>query len=79
MKTATIRNPKTNRQIKVRVWDITTADVYAALRDGKTVKDISWDLLNQKASVDTAASEMGGDDAASNFALGVFVCQPCSL
>lgn len=69
-----ITNPKTGKQIAVRVWKITPREITNGLKTGaiKDVKDISWKLLNEPESVQDMKNGMDGENAVHNFALSVF-------
>jgi len=73
MATKTIQNPKTSRQVKVRVWSIETKALMEDLKAGriKTAKDLSWKLLSEHHSLSAMERSQAGDSAANNFALNV--------
>lgn len=71
--TSTITNPKTKRNVKVRVWTLKSQAIRDGFKDGtfKTAKDLSWALLNDKNSLQAMEREEGGDSASNNYALSV--------
>lgn len=73
MHTTKIVNPKTNRTVTVRYWDIDRDAVIDSIRN-KTwdTKGFSWDLLSDKQTYQTMVNEEYGDSASNNFALSIF-------
>jgi hypothetical protein len=47
-------------------------EFYAAVAKGRSLKDLSWQMLNEPLSTKTMMAEAGGDAAENNFALAVF-------
>jgi hypothetical protein len=74
MYTTTFLNPKTGRTNKARAWHIEPRKIWDMVKAGeiKDAKDLSWRLLNDDQSVRSMADQMGGEDAAHNFALAIF-------
>ena len=71
MYTTTITNPTTNRQNKVKVWEIETKLALQIVKsDG--VKGLSWHLLSEKEAIATMEQTAHGDSANNNFALNIF-------
>lgn len=72
--TSTIVNPKTGRENKVQVWNLTYEQIRDLMRAGKvkTAKDLSWILLSDKQAEEKIESELSGDCADNNFGLRVF-------
>ncbi|RTL26934.1 MAG: hypothetical protein EKK55_06930, partial [Rhodocyclaceae bacterium] len=61
--------------MKARVWEI--ADPKATIRrftsgELKSVKDLSWELLNERAAIQAMERTEGGESAETNFGLAVF-------
>lgn len=69
-----ITNPNTGRQVTARAWSIQPRTIVDAIKDGrvKDSRDLSWQLLSDDESYAAMRAEQYGDDAGSNFALGIF-------
>lgn len=71
MYTARILNPKSNRQVACKIFEISYPEFKEVLKAGG-VKGLSWHLLDQPHSIRTMEATEYGDSAANNFALSVF-------
>ncbi len=73
MKTATIVNPKSGRNVRVRAWDVEPRAILRKFSAGefKDARDLSWALLSEDASIAALECE-DGDSNETNFALSVF-------
>lgn len=71
MQTLTIKSPKTNRNIEVRVWDIDTQETVTFLK-GRSARDLSLKLLSDKSSLKEMERTESSDCAGNNFSLAVF-------
>lgn len=74
MKTITIQNPKTSRQIRVRAWDVDTKATLHKFATGEfeTARDLSWALLNDDQAILAVEETQYGDAAENNFGLSIF-------
>lgn len=66
-----IVNPKTHKNNKVKVFEISSKEAISILNK-EGVKALSWELLSQKESVQVMENQFSGDSANNNFALSVF-------
>ena len=69
-----IVNPKTGRQVMVKVWRVNPSAIMEQMKAGtiKSAKDVSWMLLNDAESIQEMEDTQYGDAASNNFALSVF-------
>jgi len=72
MRFKTLVNPNTGRKLKVKAWALNRANVVDYLRGGKTARDLSFEILGTKRSLETMENQEYGDSASNNFALSVF-------
>jgi len=71
----TIINPKTGRQVKVRVWDIQTRELLNWLQrtnPANPERAVSMRLLSQRRAVRDMEAEFDGEDSRSNFVMHIF-------
>lgn len=72
MQVVKITNPHSGRNVSARVWTIEPRPFIEAVKEGKSVRDISWELLSDNEAYCTMEAEAQGDEARSNFALSIF-------